>query len=85
MYDRDAQFMYWLHAECGYTFTGESSLYRLTVPEMRMLYAGFRVHQRQMSDAQAGVDSEDRSRLAAFDERVKSGEFDRSLGGGAAS
>lgn len=43
-------------------------MYRLTIPEIRDLRAGFRVERQLQRDAQNGVDASDRERLAEFDE-----------------
>lgn len=56
---REAAFDAWLH-QMGYTYTGESTLYALTVPEMMRLHQGWEYRERQknegqpMADAQAG-------------------------------
>jgi hypothetical protein len=58
----------------GYTFHGPTSYYRLAVPEMRTLRAGWAVQQREQQDRQNGVDPGDRSRLQQFNERLQAGE-----------
>lgn len=44
-------FEYWLHSECGYSYLGERSLYRLTIPELARLRRGFRVYQEAKEES----------------------------------
>lgn len=36
-------FEYWLHSEAGYSYVGENSYYKLTIPEIRRLHRGFSI------------------------------------------
>jgi hypothetical protein len=68
-------FRFWLHSECGYSFVGDNSFYKLTIPELRVLRSGYSVMMQQKKDKQKGVKPSDRARLKDFDDRLKRGEI----------
>lgn len=61
--------------EQGYTFVGANSLYRLLIPEMRVLYAGYRVTKQQEQDRAQGVEPKDRGNLSQFAQERETGEW----------
>ena len=69
--------MYWLHTECGYTFTGENSLYKLTIPEIQILYDGHKVAKEEAerrSDAGGrGMTRGDKEAFEEFAAEVEQG------------
>ena len=68
--ERDKLFRYWLH-EQGYTFIGDTSIYKLTLHEMRDLHEGFNLMNQLREDKQKGVTASDRQGLQQFNERLK--------------
>lgn len=66
---REAEFDYWLH-EVGYRYTGDASIYALTIPEMSRLQNGWvAVEQRRN-----GIDPETEALAAKHGVRVKDTE-----------
>lgn len=66
--------MNWLH-ERGYRFVGPQSFYRLTLPEIRVLQAGWQAEQRVREDQQNGISSEDRQQFDEFDQQLQNDEW----------
>lgn len=46
-------------------------MYRLTYPEMRVLYGGYQVDERLKEDQRNGVEPGDRKKLKEFDAQLQ--------------
>lgn len=66
-------FIAWLHSECGYTFIGETSFYRLTYGEMAHLHAGFEIMNEQSEMQEKGVSPHTQTEFRKFASKVNSG------------
>ena len=58
----------------GYTFSGPTSMYKLTIPEIRVLHGGFQIERDMQEDQAKGVSPEDRQNLREFNQRLTRGE-----------